>query len=90
VNIIHFVLRGYGVGNAYKRNRETIFYFIYCSKFTLFLLFYYITYTKMIFIKHSLITISILVIAILVMPATSETILQYSQRMCYFIFIYYA
>jgi len=35
----------------------------------------------MIFIKHSLITISILVIEILVMPATSETEVEYGRRM---------
>jgi len=55
---------------AYKRNRKILCSFIYCSTFTLFLLFYNFTEIKMIFFKHSLITFSILSVAIWVMPVT--------------------
>jgi len=55
-----------------KDIKELPFYFIYCSTFTLFLLFSYTYWIKMIFFKKSLMKISILIIAIWVMPATSN------------------
>jgi len=80
MNIINFVLSGMAYAQiACIRNRKILFSVIYCSTFTLFLLFYNLTEIKMIFFKHSLITFTILSVAIWDMAVSPTTSLSSSE-----------